>query len=266
MNSKTQNSLMSILVLLLSLVWISTVSTAQASVGANPNTYTTQIVMERFDKIKSNLYEASVVSGMDMADLTAISSIESTLRGNVKSKYSSAKGVMQYINGTWVQDRGLYHKQLGLPANVSVTNTRANLLIGATALSNLKQFLIENSHLTEDTIKVGDLYMSHLVGQNGALSIINSNSHTPINKVISIAKGNYSMYYKPNGKVRTAREFRQHMDYLVKRERGFYEKEVRKYQVAKNMSQHIDPVPNIDRDDHMAIAIANTGKYVGYGI
>lgn len=266
MNSKTQNSLMSIFMLLLSLVWISTVSTAQASVGANPNTYTTKIVMERFEKIKSNLYEAAVVSGMDMADLTAISSIESTLRDDVQSRYSSAKGVMQYTNGTWVQDRGLYHAQLGLPSNVSVTNSRANLLVGATALANLKQFLIENSHLTEDTIKVGDLYMSHLVGQNGALSIINSNSHTPLNKIISLAKGNYSMYYKPNGQVRTAREFRQHMDYLVKRERQFYEKEVRRYQIAKTMPKYLDPAPYIHREEQMAIAIANTGKYVGYDI
>lgn len=265
MNSKTQNSLMSILVLLLSLVWISTVSTAHASVGANPNEYTAKIVMQRFDKLKENLYEASKVSGMDMADLVAIASIESTLRGNVKSKYSSAKGVFQYTNGTWKQDTGLYAKQLGLK-NTDVYNTRTNLLIGATALSNLKQLLIEKSHLTEDTLRVGDLYMSHLVGTNGALAVINSNSHTPINRILSITKGNWSMYHKPNGQLRTAREFRLHMDTLVKRERQFYVKEVRQYQVAKLYSQEPRLIKMYGQDDQMVIAMANTNKYVGYGL
>ena len=256
---------MSVLVLLLSLVWISTVSTAHASVGANPNEYTAKIVMQRFDKLKENLYEASQVTGMDMGDLVAIASIESTLQDNVKSKYSSAKGVFQYTNGTWGQDAGLYAKQLGLN-NTNVYNPRTNILVGATALSNLKQSLIEKSHLTETTLRVGDLYMSHLVGTNGALAVINSNSHTPINKILTITKGNWSMYHKPNGQLRTAREFRQHMDYLVKRERQFYEKEVRRFQIAKNSAPYIDPKTHYGQEEHMAIAMANSSRYVGYDV
>lgn len=263
MNSKTQNNLMSILIMLLSLVWFSSVSTAQASVGANPNEYTTKIVMSRLDVLKENFYEASRVSGFDMVDLVAISSIESTLRGNVKSSFGSASGVMQYTSSTWKQDRSLYAAQLGLPANVDVFNPRANILIGATALHNLKQLLIEKSHLTEETLRVGDLYMSHLVGTNGAIAIINSNSNKPINQIVAVTKGNWSMYHKPNGQLRTAREFRQHMDYLVKRERTVYEKQVRSFQLAKNMSNYVDPIEN-RRDAQMVTAIANSIKYVGY--
>lgn len=238
---------------------------ADASIGAAPNDYTKKIVFERFDKMKSHLYEASKVSGMDMGDIVAISSIESTLRGNVKSKYSSASGALQYTNGTWKQDRALYHKQLGLPANASVLNTRANLLIGATALSNLKQFLIENSHLTEDTVRIGDLYMSHLVGQNGALKIINSNSNKPVNQIVSVTVGNRSMFVKPNGQVRTAREFRLHMEYLVQRERSFYTAQVTKYQIVKATAPVIaEPDPMFDRDPNMQVAINNTAKYMGY--
>ncbi|QGH71985.1 putative lytic murein transglycosylase [Klebsiella phage N1M2] len=264
MNSKTQTNLMSIFLLLMSLVWISTVSTAYASVGANPNEYTTKIVMKRFDGLKEHLYEASKVSGMDMADLVAISSIESTLRTNTRSKFSSASGVMQYTRSTWKQDRKLYAKQLGLSESANVLNPRANLLIGATSLNNLKQFLIEKSHLTDKTVRVGDLYMSHLVGANGALAVINSNSNKPINKILRVTKGNYSMYYKPNGQIRTAREFRSYMDYLVKRERSFYEKEVRRFQIAKVTAPIIRPIEENLWGKQLAIAIANTTKYVGY--
>lgn len=243
-----------------------TTSAAVASIGAAPNEYTTKIVMDRFDGLKQHMYEASRISGLDMADLVAISSIESTLRGNVKSQYSSAKGVLQYTNGTWIQDRALYHKQLGLPANVSVTNARANLLIGATALHNLKQLLIEKSHLTEDTLRVGDLYMSHLVGTNGALAIINSYSNKPINQIIKLSKGNWSMYHKPNGQVRTAREFRLYMDSLVKRERSFYAKAVSNFQYAKASApvMHYDSIS--DGNDAMAVAIANSSRWVGYDV
>lgn len=267
MNSKTQNNLLSIMLLLISLVWISAVSTAHASVGANPNAYTTKIVMDRLDGLKENFYEASQISGFDMADLVAISSLETTLRGNVKSRFSSAAGLVQYTKGTWKQDVGLYAKQLGLSKNVDVYNVRANLLIGSTALYNLKELLIEKSHLTEETLRVGDLYMSHLVGTNGAIAIINSNSNTPISKVITLHKGNYSMYHKPNGQVRTAREFRLHMQYLVKRERTFYEKKVRHYQLVKSVSPYVDSSPMYNaQDNQIGIAIANSLKIAGYDV
>lgn len=261
------NKLIAACILVASLIGM-TMTNAVASIGAAPNEYTTKIVMKRFDGMKAYLYEASQISGFEMADLVAISSIESTLRGNVKSQHSNAAGALQYIPSTWRQDRGLYAKQLGLPANVSVTNTRANLLIGATALYNLKQLLIEKSHLTEDTIRIGDLYMSHLVGTNGALAIINSNSNTPISKVISVNNGNRPLYFKPNGKVRTAREFRQHLDFLVKRERAFYQKAVNNYQIAKASAPIYQSHPIIESDgnDMMAVAMNNTDRWVGYNL
>lgn len=244
-----------------------TMSNAVASIGAAPNEYTTKIVMKRFDGMKAHFYEAAQVSGFDMGDLVAFSSLESTLRGNVKSQYSNASGALQYIPSTWRQDRGLYAKQLGLPANVAVTNTRANLLIGATSLSNLKQLLIEKSHLTEDTIRIGDLYMSHLVGTNGALAIINSNSNTPISKVISVNNGNRPLYFKPNGQVRTAREFRKHLDFLVKRERAFYQRAVNQYQLVMSSAPVVQPFDSIsDGNDGMAVAIANSSRWVGYNV
>lgn len=242
-----------------------TTTNAVASIGAAPNEYTTAIVMKRFDNMKAHLYEASKVSGFDMADLVAISSIESTLRGNVKSRGSNAAGALQYTPSTWKQDRALYAKQLGLPANVDVYNTRANLLIGATALRNLQELLIEKSHLTKETVRIGDLYMSHLVGTNGALAIINSYSNKPINQIISVNNGNRPMYFKPNGQVRTAREFRLYLDMIVKRERAFYLKAVSNYQIAKASAPVYQHTGNdSDANDEMAVAIANTTRWVGY--
>lgn len=238
---------------------------ANASVGAAPTAYTEKVMYERFDKMKKHLHEASEISGISMGDIAAIASIESGLRGNVKVKgKGSAAGALQYTSQTWIQDRKLYHKQLGLPANVNVYNVRANLLIGSLSLVKTKEFLIEKSHLTMDTVRVGDLYMSHFLGENGAVRVLNAKSNTPMNKLYTISKANRPLFIKPNGQVRTAREFRQHMDYLVKRERAFYNGKVVEHQLAQERIKRRDLIDSVF-DTQIATAIANTAKYVGYG-
>lgn len=237
---------------------------AYASVGANPNEYTKAVVMKRFDAVKHDFYEASKATGMDMGDLVAIASIESTLNKNAKTKGpGTSSGYLGYTNGTWVTDRKAYHKDLGLPANVSKNNTRANLMIGGKSLVETERFLIENSHLTTQTVRKGDLYMSHFLGVNGALRVINSNSYTPMNKLVSISKANRSHFYKSNGQVRTAREFRLYMDMLVKRERAFYADEIQKYKLARLADQFPAPVAD-SINDVMSLAMNNTDKYVGW--
>ncbi|AEV89586.1 putative lytic murein transglycosylase [Pseudomonas phage OBP] len=236
------------------------------SVGANPDDYTRTVVMKRFDAVKHDFYEASKATGMDMGDLVAIASIESTLNKTAKNKApGTSSGLLGYTNGTWQSDRKAYHKDLGLSANVSKGNVRANLLIGGKSLVETERFLIENSHLTVETVRKGDLYMSHFLGTTGALRVINSNSYTPMSKLVSISKANRVHFVKPNGQVRTAREFRLYMDMLVKRERAFYAEEIQKYQLAKLTEQLPSSVAD-SINDVMSIATNNTSKYVGWSL
>lgn len=231
---------------------------ATASVGAKPTAYTEKVMFERFDGMKKHFYEASLKSGMAMEDIVAFASIESGIRSNVRNgSGSSATGVLQYTNRTWKQDRKRYHKELGLPANVDVKNPRANLLIGATSLVKTKEFLIEKSHLTMDTVRVGDLYMSHFLGENGAVRVLNAKSGTPMNQLYTISKGNRPLFYKPNGQVRTAREFRQHMDYLIKRERAFYLEKVKEHELAM-MNKKRQRLVDSFYDNSIMMAITST--------
>lgn len=251
---------------ILAIILLSLSTLAYASVGANPNDYTRNVVMKRFDSVKHEFYEASKTTGMDMGDLVAIASIESTLNKNAKNKApGTSSGLLGYTDGTWKSDRKTYHKDLGLPADVSKDNIRANLLIGGKGLVETERFLIENSHLTERTVRKGDLYMSHFLGVTGALRVINSSSYTPMNKLVSISKANRSFFVKPNGEVRTSREFRLYMDMLVKRERAFYAEEVKKFQLVKLTEQFSSPVADAIHD-RLAIAINNTDRYVGWNL
>lgn len=258
------NSIISILFVIL-LGWIASIAAAHASVGANPNDYTTKIMLDRFEKAKKDLYTASKTTGIDMADLTAIASIESGLNQYAKNPHSSASGMLGHTKGTWVSDRKAYHTKLGLPKNVSVKDRKASLLIGAESLQEAKRFLVEKTHLSANQVRSGDLYMSHFLGRDMAVKVINSNSNMPISKVVRITKGNWAMFVKPNGKVRTAREFRLYLDQKVKNERAFYAAIIQQYQFKQQgREQLVEAVDSLNPND-MTTAISNTQKYVGFG-
>lgn len=250
---------------LLTIMLLISSTMAVASVGAKPDAYAAQIMNARFDGMKKDLYDASRIAGISMDDLVAIGSIESGLVAHAKNRGSSAKGVLQYTNGTWIADRKKYHKELGLPANVSVTNQRANLLIGAKALNQAKQTLADRTHLTVDTVRVGDLYMLHFLGEGGAVKVINSNSNTPMNRLVSISKANRSLFVKPNGQVRTAREFRLHMNQLVMNEKSFYKEKVNEHRLAMKPREMIEAVRD-GYDQRMAVAVMNTRAFIGFDV
>lgn len=256
------NYILSSLILIL-LGWALSIVSAHASVGANPTDYTKKVMSDRFNKVKEDLYYASKTTGMDMGDLTAIASIESNLKSSAKSKYSSASGMLGHTKGTWVADLKVYHSKVGLPPNARVYNPRASLLIGAASLLDSKQYLIEHTHLSESQVKLGDQYMTHFLGRDAAVKVINSNSNTPMNHIVKISKGNYGIFIKPNGKVRTAHEFRNFMNTIVERERTVYIEQIRQYEIAQQIkdTQHDFQTTT----DGLVIAQINTAKYIGWG-
>lgn len=220
--------------LMIILMMISTVTYA-SPVSLKYNDHARSVMLDRFDGVKEHLYEASVTTGINMAELTAIASLESKLQSNVKNPQpgASASGILQYTNRTWKAKRKQYGQELGVSPTAHQYNLRANLLIGGRDLQDTKLALLANTHLTTETLTLGDVYMSHVLGEGGAIKLINSYSHKPMNQIVKIHPGNYRYYYKPNGQIRTAREFRQFMDHIAKVELKVYEVAIAKYQVAK---------------------------------
>jgi hypothetical protein len=245
------------------LVFVGSLSVAHASVGANPTDYTKKVMSERFNKVKADLYYASKTTGMDMGDLTAIASIESDLKSGAQSKHSSASGMLGHTKGTWAADRKAYHSQVGLSSNASRMNARASLLIGAASLLDSKRYLVERTHLTESQVKLGDQYMTHFLGRDMAVRVINSNSNTPMNRLVKISKGNWGLFVKPNGKVRTAREFRTYMNTIVERERAAYVDQIKSYKTAQQPK--VTQPDYFNGDEKLIAAQANTAQFVGWG-
>lgn len=234
-----------------------TVNASQSTTTRKYSEHSKTVMLERFDQIKGDLYHASVTAGISMAELTALGSLESKLRVKAKNPHSTAAGVLQYTNGTWKSKKKLYSKELGIKPNAHQYDVKANLLIGAKDLQETKQKLIEKTHLTNETVRLGDLYMSHFTGTGGAIKIINSYSHKPINKIIKLHKGNNRYYYKPNGQIRTAREFRQFMDQIAQAELKVYEQHIVNYQIKK----FFDPIKRFVTDFNPVMEIARLSRY-----
>jgi hypothetical protein len=245
------------------LVLMGSLSVAHASVGANPNDYTKKVMSERFNKVKADLYYASKTTGMDMGDLTAIASIESDLKSGARNAHSSASGMLGHTKGTWVADRKAYHNKVGIASNASRTNARASLLIGAASLLDSKRSLVERTHLSASQVKLGDQYMTHFLGLDTAVRVINSNSNTPMNRLVKISKGNRGLFVKPNGKVRTAREFRTYLNTIVEQERAVYVEQIKQYKTAQRMKDIQRDFPTAS--DNLIVAQANTAEYIGWG-
>lgn len=226
--------------------------------AATYNDHAKSVMLERFDNVKANLFEAAVVTGINMTELTAIASLESKLRHAVhnESGYSTAKGILQYTNRTWKVKRSTYSQELGIPSNAHQYDLRANLLIGSKDLQDIKVFLVENTHVTPDNLKLGDVYMAHVLGQYGAVKLLNSYSHKPMNQIVKIHPGNARYYYKPNGQIRTAREFRHFLDDIARKEARVYEKAIMEYQVArvfKPVTDIMEAVQGINMSTMVAI-------------
>lgn len=201
------------------------------SVGTNPNDYTKKIMLSRFNEVKNVLSDAAMKNDFDLETLTAIASIESGLVNNIKNPKSDATGMFQHRQKTWKYELSMYHKDLGLSPNASRKDLKATALVATASLKQTQQFLIEKSHLTPKTIKTGDLYMSHFLGQYGALKVLKAKPNTPISELVKVTSANYRMFYKKDGSLRTAREFRDYMDYLVSNEKKFYRSAIKQHQV-----------------------------------
>ncbi|QDH47107.1 transglycosylase [Aeromonas phage D3] len=223
------------IMLIIAMLFSTMANASVATTSTKYNAYAQQVMLDRFDSIKGELYEASITTGINMNELVAIGSLESKLKNNVRPKRGTAQGVLQYTNSTWKNKRKQYAEELGVPANAHQTNLKANLTIGGKDLQDTKASLIARTHLTEETLTLGDVYMSHFLGEDGAVKVINSYSHKPLNQIVTLHAGN-TYYYKPNGQVRTAREMRQYMDKLVKEESRVYEEAIMHYQVKRIFS------------------------------
>ncbi len=182
-------------------------------------------------RVLSGIQRASAATGMDFGFLMAQAAQESGFRSDARATTSSATGLYQFIESTWlgmVRDHGAKHGAGALAAQIGTgasgepvvkdpaararilalrDDPRLNAALGA-------EYARDNKVAIEAALgrEAGpaDLYLAHFLGAGGAtqlLQAIQKNGSRPAADLLpAAAAANPSIFYDPEGNPRSVRE------------------------------------------------------------
>lgn len=182
-------------------------------------------------ELLSTLKQASSRTGVDFAYLVAQAGQESGFRADAQAKTSSARGLFQFIESTWlelVRDHGAKYgltKQAGQISTgsdgrprVADADTRKSILAlrddPRVAAAMAAEYARSNQQILSrefgvDTQKV-DLYLGHFLGANGATKFLAGLKDNPAQTAASLlpeaAAANQGVFYTAEGKARSLGE------------------------------------------------------------
>jgi hypothetical protein len=185
----------------------------------------------RFSGILATLREASVKTGSDFQYLLNTAIRESGLQPSAKSKNSSATGLFQFIDQTWlslVKRHGGKHG-LGEYAAIIQQNKSGGCSVPSAEMKAAILALRQNPELSalmageaaRETkqslecslgreVNCGELYAAHFLGQGGAKRLLSLRDANP-NQAADLAfpqaaKANRSVFYHADGRAKTIGE------------------------------------------------------------
>ncbi|WP_374466658.1 transglycosylase SLT domain-containing protein [Ferrovibrio sp.] len=182
-------------------------------------------------ELLSTLKQASSRTGVDFAYLVAQAGQESGFRADAQAKTSSARGLFQFIESTWlelVRDHGAKYgltEQAGQISTgsdgrprVADADTRKSILAlrddPRVAAAMAAEYARSNQQILSrefgvDTQKV-DLYLGHFLGANGATKFLAGLKDNPAQTAASLlpeaAAANQGVFYTAEGKARSLGE------------------------------------------------------------
>lgn len=159
--------------------------------------------------VKGTIVAAANMVGVDPGLAAAMAAIESDFNYTVKAKTSSATGMYQFIDSTWVATTKKYGKKYGITPSTSRRDPVANTIMGM-------EFLKENYEGLKRTglsVLPGDLYLAHFMGLGGARQMMRADQNAIAAKIFpKQAAANKGIFYDKNGRARTIAEVRQELN------------------------------------------------------
>ncbi len=169
--------------------------------------------------------KASAKTGVDFAYLVQQAGAESSFDPNAKAKTSSATGLYQFIESTWLNTIEKHGYKHGIStegkSRQQVLNMRKDPQIAANMAaefaSDNEKFL--NDHWAKGEKEIGstELYLAHFLGASGAAGFLNARDESPLQKAAYIfpeaAKANKNVFYEPaTGRARNFDEIHAFFD------------------------------------------------------
>lgn len=167
---------------------------------------------------------AAKYANADPEIVSVITAIETQFTASAANPQSTAQGLCQFTKGTWGAMTHRYGGKYGITPRTSRLDARANAIMCA-------EYLNENQHYLETIlnrqVQPTELYMAHLLGAGGAISIIKARGTAlAINVRPDAAASNKNLFYAKIGKnsykARTVYEFKTNLRNKVKVQRELY--------------------------------------------
>lgn len=142
-----------------------------------------------------------------MSLLTALAGVESSFGTNTTASTSSAKGLFQFIKGTWKAVLSKYGTKYGVPADADPYDVKYSAIMAAAMIRH------EGYPAVAKVVKspsITDIYLTHFMGPAGGSAFVRGYLKNPDAEATTLAndaqvKANQTIFYA-QGKARTARQ------------------------------------------------------------
>jgi hypothetical protein len=176
--------------------------------------------------LAETVIRAAEVTGADPAYMLALADKESTFNHQAKAKTSSAAGLFQFLEGTWLRALNAYGAKHGFGAAAeAITVVQGRLVVSAPANKPWIMSLREDPYLSalmageminrsrellskqcERRLTNGDLYLAHFLGDGGASRLLKLVEERPEERAPmafpAAAKANRTIFYSGASKTR----------------------------------------------------------------
>lgn len=131
------------------------------------------------------IMHAANVTGVDSELLLTMGKMESSLKPTAKAGTSSATGLFQFTEDTWLEMLAYHGKKYNIPLDASRDNPTYNAILAA-------EYIKKNLSYVKDSDKAGipkhiALYLAHFLGPTGAKNFIAgyiANPNTPMSQLV----------------------------------------------------------------------------------
>ena len=180
-------------------------------------------------QVSAAIERASAATGVDFSLLVETARRESAFNTSARAGTSSATGLFQFIDSTWLDmvrrhgaDHGLGREAAALSSGNVDAETRRNILslrndpeIAARMAGELVR---ENASSLERTLgrapNAGELYAAHVMGAGGAAQLIQA-AERGVSNAASVfpqeARANHALFYDRSGEPRSAQGLLQRL-------------------------------------------------------